>query len=102
MHVTPGMSLSAACIATARRENASRIIATADRSPLTAARAARWATLLTFDVAWLWKLIAAFVTSAGAIIHPTRQPVIAYVLATPLSTMHWSARSGTTTGIDTC
>ena len=41
-------------------------------------------------------------TSAGPISHPTRQPVIAYVLATPFSTTHVDANSGTTTGIETC
>ena len=71
-----------------RRSNAARIMATASRSPATAASAARCDTLATFDVAWLWKLIAALATSAGAIIHPTRQPVMAYVLATPLTTTH--------------
>ena len=98
--MTPSIADSWACIALPRRSNAARIIATASRSPDTAASAARWATLDTFDVAWLWKLVAAFVTSGGAIIHPTRQPVMAYVLATPLTTMHWSARSGTSVGIE--
>ena len=44
--------------------------------------------------------MAAAVKSAGPIIQPTRQPVIAYVLATPLSTTQVSARPGTNTGID--
>ena len=58
---------------TARRANASRIIATADRSPLTASSAATWATLATFDVLCDWKLIAAFITSAGPD-HPADAP----------------------------
>ena len=62
---------------TARAANASRIIATADRSPLTASSAATWATLSTLEVLCDWKLIAAFITSAGPIIQPTRQPVMA-------------------------
>ncbi len=33
-------------------------------------------------------------------IHPTRQPVIAYVLATPLTMSVLPATSGTTPGID--
>ena len=57
--------------------NASRIIATADRSPLTASSAATCATLLTFEVLCDWKLIAAFMTSLGPSIQPTRHPVIA-------------------------
>ncbi len=60
-----------------RRSKASRISATADRSPVRAAIAARWATLLTFDVAWDCRLVAALTTSFGPIIQPTRQPVIA-------------------------
>ena len=60
-----------------RRSNADRIIATASRSPLTAASAARCDTLATFEVAWDWKLAAAVVTSFGPIIQPTRQPVMA-------------------------
>ena len=31
----------------------------------TAARAARWATLETLEVAWLWKLVAALIVSSG-------------------------------------
>ena len=56
--------------------------------------AATWETLATFDVRWDWKFVAALMTSSGPIIHPTRQPVIAYVLATPFTTMHvcWRAR----------
>ena len=96
-----GDVVEARCIAVARRANASRIIATADRSPLTAASAARWATFDTFEVVWLWKLVAALTTSAGPISQPTRQPVIAYVLATPFRIRHCSASSGTTAGIDT-
>jgi hypothetical protein len=45
-------------------------------------------------------LVDALITSSGPIIQPTRQPVIAYVLATPLTMMHCSARSGTSVGID--
>ena len=75
--MTPGIAESIECIVRPRRSNAARIVATASRSPLTAASAARWETLATFDVAWLWRLIAALVTSSGAIIHPTRHPVIA-------------------------
>ena len=56
----------------------------------------RWDTLATLEVECDCRLVAALMTSAGPIIQPTRQPVIAYVLATPLSTMHWSASSGTT------
>ncbi len=60
-----------------RRSKASRIMATADRSPLTAARAARWATLHTLEVEWDCRLVAASITSAGPIIQPTRHPVMA-------------------------
>ena len=60
-----------------RRSNAARMTSTADRSPLTAASAAAWATLQTFEVACDWRLVAALITSAGPIIQPTRQPVIA-------------------------
>ena len=74
-------------------------MATADRSPLTASSAAAWATLATLEVLCDWKLIAAFITSLGPIIQPTRHPVIAYVLATPLTMTHWSASSGTTVGM---
>jgi hypothetical protein len=39
-------------------------------------------------------------TSAGPIIHPTRHPVMANVLATPLITTHVSASSGTRAGME--
>ena len=52
---------------------------------MTAASAARCATLATFDVECDWRLVAALITSVGPIIQPTRQPVMAYVLATPLT-----------------
>ena len=54
-----------------------RISVTASRSPETAARAAAWETLATFEVAWLWRLMAAETTSGGPISQPTRQPVMA-------------------------
>ena len=79
MHVTPSMSLSMRVHRLSRGgRTPSRIIAHGvEQVPLTAASAARWATLETFDVAWLWKLVDAFMTSSGPIIQPTRQPVIA-------------------------
>ena len=49
--------MSIECIFLARRANASRIISTADKSPLTAASAATCETLATLDVACDWKLI---------------------------------------------
>ena len=83
-----------------RRSNAARIAATADRSPLTAARAAIWDTLATLEVACDCRLVAALTTSAGPSSQPTRQPVMAYVLATPLTTTQRSASSGTSVGIE--
>jgi hypothetical protein len=83
-----------------RRSKASRIVATADRSPVSAAIAAAWETFATLDVAWDCRLVAAFTTSVGPRIQPTRHPVIAYVLATPLTTTQRSTSSGTTTGMD--
>ena len=65
------------CIVWPLRSKADRISATALRSPDTAASAARWLTLATFDVACDCRLVAALITSSGPIIHPTRQPVIA-------------------------
>ncbi len=53
------------------------MVATASRSPATAANAARWHTLATLEVAWDCRLVAALITSAGPIIQPTRQPVMA-------------------------
>ena len=53
------------------------MVATAVRSPETAVSAAAWATLQTLEVTWDWRLAAALITSAGPIIQPTRQPVIA-------------------------
>jgi hypothetical protein len=69
--------LSILVIVVLRRPNAARIVATADRSPLTAASAACCATLHTFDVACDCRFDAALITSSGPIIQPTRQPVIA-------------------------
>jgi hypothetical protein len=60
-----------------RRSNASRIMATSSSPPDTAAKAARWATLETFEVDCDWRLVAALMTSVGPIIHPTRHPVMA-------------------------
>src|ERR1700756_2032653 len=94
------MSLSSRTIVVRRRSNAARISATADRSPDTAASAAAWATLQTLEVAWLCRFAAALITSFGPIIQPTRQPVIAYVLATPFSTTQVPAVSGACTGIE--
>jgi hypothetical protein len=54
--------------------------------------------LETFDVACDCRLVAAFTTSFGPTIHPTRQPVMAYVFATPLTTMHFSRSAGTRAG----
>ena len=71
------MALSIRCIVSPRRAKAVRISATASSGPLTAARAARWLTLATLEVAWLWRLAAALMTSAGPIIQPTRHPVMA-------------------------
>jgi hypothetical protein len=64
-------------IASRRRSKAARIRVTADRSPLTAVSAAAWATLQTLEVAWDCRFVAAWMTSPGPIIQPTRQPVIA-------------------------
>ena len=52
-------------------------MATASRSPLTAARAAACDTLATFEVECDCRLVAAAITSFGPIIQPTRQPVMA-------------------------
>src|SRR5699024_5987386 len=81
-----------------RRWKDSPIFLTAARSPETAARAAAWETLATFEVECDCRLLAALIMSFGPMIHPTRQPVIAYVLATPLTTTVRSAISGTSTG----
>src|SRR5918994_4565408 len=99
MQVIPSIAFNIECIVPARRSKADRIIATSSSDPDTAASASRCETFDTLEVAWLWKLVDALITSSGPIIQPTRQPVIAYVLATPLTMMHWSARSGTRVGI---
>ena len=78
-----------------------RICSTAVRSPLTAASAARCETLATLEVRCDWKFVAALMTSLGAIIQPTRHPVMAYVFATPLTRIVWPATSGTASTIET-
>ena len=60
---TPGMSFSIFTIVRRRRSNASRIIATAAKSPLRAATAAHCATFETLDVACDCRLVAALITS---------------------------------------
>jgi hypothetical protein len=60
-----------------RRSKATRMAATAERSPLTAARAATWLTLATLDVACDCRFVAASTTSRGPISQPTRHPVMA-------------------------
>src|SRR5258708_36487538 len=94
------MSDSRANIIRRRRSKASRIEATAERSPETAASAARWHTLATLEVARLWRLPAALMTSVGPIIQPTRQPVMAHALATPVTTRVRTGSAGATTTID--
>ena len=74
---SPGIADNNSCILRPRRSNALRISATAERSPDTAASAARWATLQTLDVECDCRLVAAVMTSRGAIIQPTLQPVMA-------------------------
>ncbi len=64
-------------MATRRLSKASRMATTSLRSPATAASAARWDTLATLLVACDWRFAAAFTRSAGPIIQPTRQPVMA-------------------------
>ena len=83
-----------------RRVNAVRISSTAVRSPFSAASVAAWATFDTFDVECDWRFVAAAITSGGPIIQPTRQPVIAYVFATPFRITQRSMSSGTRPGID--
>ena len=51
--------------------------ATSSSPPFSAATAARWETLATFDVVWDCRLVAAFTMSGGPIIQPTLQPVMA-------------------------
>src|ERR1700728_4150359 len=94
------MSLSIRTIVLRRRSKASRMTATADRSPETAARAAIWDTLATIEVACDWSLDAALIGSLGPIFQPIRQPVIAYVLATPFSTTQRSEICGAWPGMD--
>ena len=52
-------------------------MATSSRPPDTAASAARWDTLATLEVSWLWMLVAAVMASVGPMNHPTRHPVMA-------------------------
>src|SRR5687767_5028983 len=96
----PSIALRPATIALRRRSKATFISSTAVNGPETAARAAIWGMLDTFDVAWDWRLVAALMTSAGPIIQPTRQPVMAYVLATPLRITTLSPSSGTAVAIE--
>jgi hypothetical protein len=53
------------------------MVATAERSPVSAAIAAACDTFATLDVACECRLVAALTTSAGPRIQPTRQPVMA-------------------------
>ncbi len=59
---------------------------------------ARWDRLATLPQRWDCSVDAVATRSAGPISHPTRHPVMANVLATPLRTMVWSAASGTRVG----
>jgi len=94
------MARSSSTIRRRRRSNEARISSTAVRSPVTAARAARWDTLATLLVPWDCRLPAALMRSSGPIIQPTLQPVMAYVLATPLTATKLSAISGTRARIE--
>ena len=71
------MPHSISCIRRRRRSKWLRISATASSGPDTAARAAAWATLQTLAVVWDCRASAAFTTSGGPIIQPTRHPVMA-------------------------
>src|SRR5207237_9658066 len=83
-----------------RLSKAARMVAVKSRLPVRAARAAAWETLETLEVVCDWRLVAAAVTSGGAISQPTRHPVMAYAFETALITTQRSASSGTTTGIE--
>ena len=69
--------------------------------PFSASIAARCEMLDTFEERCDWRLPAALMASTGPTIHPRRHPVIAYVLATPLTRMVRSVSSGTASTIDT-
>ena len=64
-------------VARRRPSKAAFISLVKSRVPVRAARAAAWATLETLDVVCDCRFVAAAVKSAGAIIQPTRQPVMA-------------------------
>ena len=83
-----------------RRSKASRMASTSSNGPDTAAKAAACATLHTFEVRCPCRRTAPAITCGGPIIHPTRHPVMAKVLATPLTTTHRSAASGACAGRD--
>src|SRR5690625_6619196 len=66
--------------------------------PVSAAMAARCEIFATLEVIWDCKFATALAMSAGAISQPTRHPVIANVLATPLTMIVVAAASGTSAG----
>src|SRR2546423_15400820 len=100
MQVTPSIPFSSLYAMAPRRSNAARISATASSGPATAARAARWATLLTFDVEWDCRFVAAAAQAGGPIHHPAGPAVIAEVLAAPGSTLHRTGSSGSKAGTE--
>ena len=68
------MSLSSLCIVRAAAvERLAHHRATASRSPVTAASAARWETLATFEVGCDWRLVAALI-DVGRADHPADPP----------------------------
>ena len=62
--------------------------------PRSASQAAFWEMDAGFEVLWLWMLAMAVITSLGPAAKPMRQPVIAWDLDTPFTTMVSSLISG--------
>ena len=80
----------------------SRIFSSSSSLPLRAASAAYCETLAGLLVAWLWKESIALATSFGAASQPMRQPVIAYVLETPLTMTVFSLSFSLTCAMEKC
>src|SRR5687767_12816474 len=95
----PGFAVSHAWMLSRRLRYSSSITLTGSCDPVMAASAAFCVTDVTFDVDCPWITLKVEVSSFVAIVHPQRQPVMAYDFdADPASTVRSRWRSKSTFG----
>src|SRR5512139_2981598 len=94
MQDIPFMALRRSTIYFLRLSNSAFITGRKSWGPRSASSAAFCEMDVGFDVLWLWMLAMAVMTSLGPAAKPMRQPVMAWDLDTPFTTMVRSLISG--------